>query len=171
MRTVTLLCLLLALAVPGARSARACSCLVPPPPREALDQADAVFVGTVAGIRREEGAYVVRFRVDHRLKGSADREVTVRTAESSAACGYYFRERKQYLVYAHATEEGLGVSLCSRTARVADAAEDLKALGIEDVAGSDLVGTSDGRCGGPGNGPAMQAMLFVVLGLWLQRRR
>lgn len=174
MRHVTILCAVLGLALAGARPARACSCVPPPPPLEALEQAEAVFAGTAVAIRLEEGAfgneYVVRFQVDHRFKGPEHGEITIRTADNSAACGYYFREGKEYLIYAHRGDDGLRVSLCSRTARLVDAKEDLKALGAEDLTGSDLVGTSGGMCGGPSNMAALQAIAFVVLGTFVTRR-
>lgn len=177
MRAVTILsalwAVLLVAALPGARTAAACSCMVPPPPHEALDQAAAVFVGTVVSVALEEGSgyYVVRLRVGQRLKGPQAAELTVRTPSSSAACGYYFREGKAYLIYAHEAEGGLGVSLCSRTARLADARDDVEAFGLDGTDGGDLVGTSGGRCGGPGNAAALQATLFVLIGVLAARRR
>ncbi|MBT8469118.1 MAG: hypothetical protein KJN97_10245, partial [Deltaproteobacteria bacterium] len=53
-----------------------------------------------------------------------------RTAGSSAACGYTFVKGETYLVYADRDEaDPMRVSLCSRTALVADAEEDLDFLG------------------------------------------
>ncbi len=174
MRCVTilfvLLCALLC-ALPGARAAYACSCAMPPPPHEALEHTDAVFIGTVAEVVEADGAFVVRFRVDRRIKGPRGEEVTVRTASSSAACGYYFREAREYLVYAQKTDGHLHVSLCSRTARLPDAGEDLKAFGIDEGDGSDLVGASGGRCGGPNNVALLQTTFFVLVGLVVLRRR
>ena len=43
--------------------------------------------------------------------------------------GYEFREGESYLVYADGTEPGLYVTLCSRTVKLAQAKEDLAALG------------------------------------------
>jgi hypothetical protein len=70
----------------------------------------------------------VRFSVVTAWRGVDTREVTVSTHRSSAMCGYPFQEGEEYLVYARGGE-GLTVSLCSRTAPLADAGEDLAALG------------------------------------------
>lgn len=176
MRRVTILAFFVFVCIlAGARTAAACSCVPPPPPERAVEQADAVFIGTVIGIEQEGGeverGYVVRLRVDRHVKGAQRQEVTIRTAGSSAACGYYFREGKQYLVYANAVEGHLHTTLCSRTARVADAQEDLRALGIDDVDGSELVGVSGGRCGRANNVAALQAVFFVLLATAALRRR
>jgi hypothetical protein len=59
---------------------------------------------------------------------SEDAEVV--TAVSSATCGYNFEVGKSYLVYAGTFDGKLNVSLCSRTALIDQAGEDLQALGL-----------------------------------------
>lgn len=114
-----------------------CSCLPPPPPREALAQADAVFAGRVVSVieHSEEdpghpgGPHLeVRIVPSARWKAAASDTVTVRTADNSAACGFPFQEGEEYLVYASG-DDALRVITCSRTAPLAQAADDVAALG------------------------------------------
>lgn len=126
------------LAVAAPQDADACSCMVPPGPAQALAGADAVFegrVGTLGSSPGEGKISVPRISVPITVlrawKGvEAGKEITVITSESSASCGYSFRQGETYLVYAARSQNGvLSVSLCSRTRRIADAADDLTALG------------------------------------------
>lgn len=109
--------------------------MVPPPPQEALASSAAVFEGTVTDVRAPEGEaehgnLVVTLRVGRRFKAAEADTVTVTTSSSSAACGYGFEQGRTYLVYAQDGGDGqLSASLCSRTARIEDAADDLSALG------------------------------------------
>ncbi len=116
------------------RSAAACSCVMPPPPQEAMASAAAVFEGTVTDVRGpkddQSGSREVDLRIGRRFKGAEADTVTVTTAGSSAACGYNFELGRTYLVYAGEEDGGqLATSLCSRTARIEDAGDDLSALG------------------------------------------
>ncbi len=136
---MTLLPLLIsaALSAPCPPASARCSCIPPVPPRQALGQADAVFAGRVVSVteRAEEdpghpgGPHLeVRIVPVRRWKGALPDTVTVRTANNSAACGFAFERGAEYLVYA-AGEDALRASLCSRTRLLADAGEDLAALG------------------------------------------
>jgi len=138
---VTLLPLLLSTALSSGASClppdARCSCLPPAPPRVALGQADAVFSGRVVSVveHAEEdpghpgGPHLeVRIVPMQRWKGAAADTVTVRTANQSAACGYAFETGGEYLVYASSGDGVLRVTLCSRTALLAQAGEDLAAL-------------------------------------------
>jgi hypothetical protein len=72
----------------------------------------------------------VTVRVKEVWKGEVTEEVQVHTAGSSAACGYSFAKGSVYLIYAVRDEaDPLRVSLCSRTALLDDAKEDLDSLG------------------------------------------
>lgn len=154
--------LVVALALAPASIALACSCMRSSP-AEALDRSTAVFEGRVLEVtpfeeRRDvtlEGGclddacreslsettesvevtgFAVRFSVTRRWKGVDTEEVVVRTARDSAACGFAFEVGQDYVVYASAEEAGtLSTGLCDRTARVADASEDLDALGTGEV--------------------------------------
>lgn len=103
-------------------------------PAEGLSSSHMVFTGEVTNITKNEatrfGGLEVTLRVSKVWKGAPGQEVKVHTAGSSAACGYPFVQGKTYLVYAvHDEADPMRVSLCSRTALLEDAAEDLKFLG------------------------------------------
>jgi hypothetical protein len=115
--------------------AAACSCIPPEPPQTALGKATAVFSGRVVGI--DEPAFPtnslepvhVTLNVERSWKGPLTEEIEVRTAMSSASCGFTFEENKEYLVYANGDPHDLQVSLCSRTALAENASADLAAFG------------------------------------------
>jgi hypothetical protein len=118
-------------AVPHA--ARACSCLPPPAPTVARDQADAVFEARVDEVQSADGnGAILRYdlAVLRVFKGELGPQTPLMTRSSSAACGRTFVKGKRYLVYAYRTPEGdLGDTMCSRTRQIATADEDLAALG------------------------------------------
>ncbi|HYE17438.1 MAG TPA: hypothetical protein VEA69_03280 [Tepidisphaeraceae bacterium] len=110
----------------------ACSCLPNPPPAEALKAAGAVFLGKVTAIDRGAGQFAgltVTIEVDRTWKGPGEKTLTVNTASDGAMCGFTFEVGKSYVVYAHAEGKALSTSICTRTAHVDAAGEDLKALG------------------------------------------
>lgn len=123
--------------------AHACSCVPPPPPEEALEDAEDVFTGEVVDITSiDDGTrYEVRFEVSEAWKGIDHQEITVATANNSAACGYNFEAGQDYLVYTYENSSGTGpeteTGLCQRNADLASASEDLDALG-EGTPGTDL---------------------------------
>ncbi|WP_199350874.1 PEP-CTERM sorting domain-containing protein [Haliangium ochraceum] len=117
-----------AAAVLAPRAAEACSCMRPPPPQEALAAADAVFEGTITTVESGDNL-VATFAVERAWKGVAKDTITVATGLNSAMCGLGFAEGERWLVYAMLDGDELRSSLCSRTARSADAADDLAALG------------------------------------------
>ena len=103
-------------------------------PQEGLSSSHAVFSGEVTAIEKNEstpfGGLEVTIRVKEVWKGEMTEEVRVHTAGSSAACGYSFAKGTKYLVYATSDDaDPLRVSLCSRTAPLDDAKEDLDFLG------------------------------------------
>jgi len=115
--------------------ASACSCLPPEPPKDALDKAEAVFVGRVV-VADDAGAddtfrrIHYQFEVSRSWKGEPGATVTLSSAASSAACGRSFALDEEYLVYASADQSGdLTDSLCSRTRTLVSADEDLAVLG------------------------------------------
>lgn len=113
--------------------AYACSCMKLTP-EEGLSSSHAVFSGEVTNITKNEatrfGGLEVTLRVKKVWKGAPSEEIKVHTAGSSAACGYPFVQGKTYLVYAvHDDADPMRVSLCSRTALLEDAGEDLQFLG------------------------------------------
>lgn len=116
----------------SAERASACSCAPPRPPFEALARADAVFSGEVVSMKEPRGwlssstdPITIEFKVSAVWKGDIHETVFIKTAWSSASCGYEFALGEQYLVYAR---EGR-TSLCSRTKSIHAAIEDFAALG------------------------------------------
>lgn len=133
-----LLTLTISLAVDAPR-AYACSCIQPEPPAVAAEKSAAVFAGRVTDI--EPPAVMtstldenkITFDVSTAWKGVDANPVYIYSSGSSASCGYEFEAGKEYLVYAYDNEGRLSTGLCTRTALLADAAEDLVALGVGEV--------------------------------------
>jgi hypothetical protein len=94
-----------------------------------------VFSGTVTAIEVGGHDKVVTIRVDRAWKGVEAETVTVRTPSGDGPCGYAFQKDQAYLVYANRPEaEGdakpqLHTNICTRTKPMADAKDDLAALG------------------------------------------
>jgi hypothetical protein len=117
--------------------AHACSCVVASPPETALRESSAVFSGIVLSVREPNNHRIrssadpveVTFRVTEIWKGVDTDRLTVRTAASTASCGFEFALGQHYIVYAQDTPNGLATGLCTRTAELAAASDDLKALG------------------------------------------
>jgi hypothetical protein len=53
----------------------------------------------------------------------------VNTANQGSACGYPFKEGREYLVYASERQQGLEVDLCGETRPLSEAGADLAVLG------------------------------------------
>ncbi|MDF1605043.1 hypothetical protein [Nocardioides sp. YIM 152315] len=109
----------------------ACSCAAAGP-RQLVDHADAVFVGTLAEIEvpPADGDAVVsstdpvtyHFDVDRVLEGGVGATVDVASVRSGASCGLEgMREGREYVVFATTTGPALEAGLCGGT-RPADAA-------------------------------------------------
>ncbi|HFE44141.1 MAG TPA: hypothetical protein ENJ18_01425 [Nannocystis exedens] len=135
-RQICLVSLLVAGAWAIPHVASACSCLPPEPPKEALEKAQAVFVGRVLEISEEGGGDMLarrryRFEVSRFWKGELGETITLSSAASSAACGRSYAQDEQYLIYASTDPNGGGLVdfLCSRTRTLASADEDLAVLG------------------------------------------
>ena len=173
MRWFTLLfsCLL---GLAQAAEANACSCMKLTP-SEGLTSSHAVFTGEVVDIEKNTatpfGGVEVTLRVKKMWKGEPQKELKVRTAGSSAACGYSFAKGVTYLVYAVRDDaDPLRVSLCSRTAPVDGAKEDLDFLGKPAHTFEDREkGCSLSRAAPDEHGPAW--LLLVVVGATLAARR
>jgi len=121
-------------------TAYACSCMQPLSPDEELPNYDAVFSGKVTDIVEKDpndqvfssiDPVFVTFDVNTVWKGDKKDTITIKTAQSSASCGFYFEENQEYIVYASQYDSKyLEVSLCSRTGLLSDAIEDLQELSI-----------------------------------------
>jgi hypothetical protein len=114
-------------------TALACSCAQNPDPKTALDNASAVFSGKVTDIKRTggfwESAVAVKIETKNVWKGPKNKSFVIHTAEQSASCGYEFTKGEEYIVYTYENDGELRTSICSRTALLKDAQEDLQALG------------------------------------------
>ena len=138
---LAMLCLALLVGSSCPPVARACSCAPPPAPLVALGEADAVFSGTVVARRdaskpRADGMVGSMDPVEYTIavlevwKGELADTVAVRTARSSASCGYPFEVGTRYLIYARTrTDTGcLRTNLCTRTRPLKCADEDIAEL-------------------------------------------
>jgi hypothetical protein len=189
-------CLLLSLLVP-ARS-HACKCMLQSV-EQAKEQASAIFEGhvsEVASVPVQGDPNFTQTRATLKLvrvwKGLDKTEtVEVTTASETAACGFPFEKGQSYLVYADKGEQGYTVSLCSRTRPMAEAAEDLAALGggvtpVEVPAADKAAAPAPAKAAAPKGGgcaasasystSSKQAALLWLgapaLGLvWMRRRR
>jgi hypothetical protein len=162
----------------------ACTCVPPAAPAEAVTAAALVFAGRVRSVDDPNpGPEIssadlmgVTFDVSQVWKGDATGSVQVRTARDSASCGFTFETNQEYLVYANDANGEPEVSLCSRTTLLANAGDDLAALGAGQPpqAGSAVDDPIPGRAGLIGLAVGLAALLLlggVTLAIWLNRRR
>ena len=124
-----------AVAASAINTTPAYSCLVPPPPIEAADQADLVAVVKVDDIRypsdsaKKIGMEITfSTRVILRLKGPSAQPSRLRTPPGYLA-GYPFEVGTEYLIYAGVGQDGTyWTNACSRTRPAASAQEEIKEL-------------------------------------------
>lgn len=119
--------------------ASACSCVMPPPPEDALNEANAVFSGEVVEVIENKklfgGSYgkTVHFKVDKAWKGTVESEMIITTGNDGGDCGFAFEKGQNYLVYASMSnmyvEGTLSTTICHRTTELSSATEDLNTLG------------------------------------------
>ncbi|MCJ8007425.1 hypothetical protein ACFFF5_14495 [Lederbergia wuyishanensis] len=116
----------------------ACSCVPLGTVQEGVEGSSAVFSGKVVEIvdpnqnkkiQSSADLVEVKIAVDQSWKGSNQSELIVYTERDSASCGFNFSLNEEYIVYANEVDGQLRVNLCSRTAELAAATEDLKELG------------------------------------------
>ncbi|MBS4200567.1 hypothetical protein KHA93_13090 [Bacillus sp. FJAT-49732] len=119
----------------------ACSCIPLGTVQDGVDGSSAVFSGKVVEIvdpnqnnkvQSSVDLVEVKFEVDQSWKGSKQSELIVYTERDSASCGFNFSLNEKYLVYANEVDGKLRVNLCSRTAELAAATEDVNKLGTGD---------------------------------------
>lgn len=107
----------------SAENSYACSCFSSSEPREkqieeAYLKAGAVFSGRVISIRQSrtnKSYFTVRFKVAKSWKGASRGVIAIDTEKDSAMCGFYFKNGKKYLVYAHGKSGDFSTNNCSRT--------------------------------------------------------
>jgi hypothetical protein len=157
--------------------AYACSCLPSPPPDQALADATAVFSGRVTEkeiLLNNAGTSFdrVTFAVTRSWKEAAQPTLVVTTSGDSASCGFFFEQGQEYIVYANEQEGQLSTGLCSRTALLADASDDIAALGPGDaVAPTELPATGDDAQRRRTVALAAGALVLVACGGLVVRRR
>jgi hypothetical protein len=109
-----------------AANAYPCSCAYPDFQDQMLE-ASLVFSGKVTAIEPAgNNQNAVQFAVIKSYKGTSEKKLEVRTAETTDACGFHFDVNQEYLVYAAGNKPE--VSLCSRTRLLKEAAGDLRNL-------------------------------------------
>jgi len=107
-----------------------CSCLEPPPPEEAYEEADVVLSGKVLNMDLDESGYYfeVSIQTIDVWKGDVLDEIIILTETSSDACGYNFQINDEYLIYAYSYNSGIYTNICTRTNLLEYADEDLDYL-------------------------------------------
>lgn len=153
--------LLVALMLGTASGVLACSCVPPGDPMSEMEQATAVFAGRVYSMERSGGSVWVHFELAQVWKGPYQSILTVRTNDSSAACGFEFVQDQDYMVYAYGEMNDLQVSLCSRTRPLSVAEEDLKLLGP----GTPVTQMQGGQTGGFNPNKVVAPVLSLISGV------
>lgn len=143
--------------------ADACSCVGGLPICQTFWQADAVFAGRVLSIEPiTESARNplfsrkrVRFQVREAWRGGVQGVVEIRTGAGGGDCGYQFERGETYIVYARAHDGMLSTSICARTRKLAQAAEDLEYLktALRPSATGRIYGTARYQQDGTSRGP------------------
>ena len=122
-----------------AQKAEACSCMAFPSDRDkavamAYAHADVVFLGDVTAMRTTFLGILrqreVTFSVRDRWKGSIPDAIVVRTNIGEIACGYNFKKRNGYLVFAYWDQQRkhLTTSFCDINRTETEAKDDIAAL-------------------------------------------
>lgn len=145
-------------------STYACSCAPPGTPLEALAESELVFRGIVTSIGPSDEPALLRvdFDVDTVWKGQRAETISLTTQQDTAACGYPFEERVEYVVYSW---NGVDVARCSRTAPVEFADEDLDAFAVPDqsIALASFPNSGSGGLADVESPPDRQAAIAVVV--------
>lgn len=128
------------LGTPG--QAHACSCAQPGTPSEELEKFSAVFAGRVISVQHtydpdartvsRDDHTTIGFEVSAVWKGAVRAELSITTPPTGGSCGFVFEEGQEYIVYAYDSpyvDGGYSTAICSRTALLDQAQEDLDALG------------------------------------------
>lgn len=143
-------------------------CITPGPPCHEFWRASAVFVGRVISVTedtekwpssvnskepikpldRSTAGHVV-FEVSEPFRGVSESKIEVRTGSRGPKIwfseAFDFRVGQEYMVYAHRSQSGpyLSTSVCTRTSRIENAAEDLayaRSLATSTVTGARIFG-------------------------------
>lgn len=111
-----------------------CDCISRQTPLEELKRSDAVFTGTVRDIISGE-ITEYRFSVALKFKGvSGDTKSVSVFVDTRYNCAVFLDKGSEYIVYASKSDRHEGrlvTNICTRTTDIANAKEDLSALGRE----------------------------------------
>ncbi len=117
----------------------ACTCAAPATTEKALHLSSAVFRGKVIEIYRpfldrigitNSHTYRVRFVIIKSWKGIDSVEYVVTTRLSGEACGYAFKQGKEYLVYVVKDGREIETGICTGTKDIARAKSEMKELNV-----------------------------------------
>ncbi len=138
--------------------AYACKCVVPGSPSEEIEKFDVVFAGRVLSVHHSfdpnalsyspSDITTVGFSVSTVWKGAVEENITLTTPPTGGSCGFAFVEGAEYVVYAYKAAEhvpNLSANICSRTALLQEAQEDVDAFGKGNPPQGGTVGTSPGQ--------------------------
>ena len=138
MKTATVL-IFAAIVLSGVEDAFGCNCDLPlrnlsikQQVKQALKHSEAVFSGRVLDISAspDDHSLVVRLKVEKSWKSSRAEEISIITGRGGGDCGFHFTVGETYLLYAYGSNGNtLGTNICQRTAKITEAAEDIKILG------------------------------------------
>ena len=122
--------------------AHACKCAQPGTPSEELEESSAVFAGRVVSVRHSfdpdaasvsrEDRTTVGFEVSTVWKGTVHEDMYITTPPTGGSCGFTFVEGEEYIVYAYDSaycDDSYTVGICSRTALLGQAQDDIDAFG------------------------------------------
>jgi hypothetical protein len=134
-------------------AAHACSCVPPPPPLTALEQASAVFEARVARVETDTARLrtTAHLIVIRQWKGDLPEDVTVTSASQGSLCGFTFTPDQRVLLYADGGPTEMSVSLCSRSRPMEQAGEDIAALLDLPTQGPRGAAGNPGNAGGGSN--------------------
>lgn len=127
------------------KTAHACSCIEPDSPATSFPRAGAVFHGRVRAVDDTplrwvgglmplpdvfDNLYYQRVRLDviESWKGVTTTSATVLTGYGGGDCGYHFNAGDEYIVYAFESNGDWISGICTRTAPISAASDDLAYL-------------------------------------------
>jgi len=123
-----------------AHPALACSCVEQGPIAKEFAEKDYVFSAEVisrledrVGKDQFNFRYVYELRVIKSYKGNVGTALRVTSASNDGMCGYVMEAGEKHLIWTYKAKEGgqlpmIGVTLCTRSKPLAQAAEDLRWL-------------------------------------------
>ena len=131
----------------------ACKCAQPGSPSEELEKFSAVFAGRVVSIQNSydpdgvsvspEDRTTVGIEVSTVWKGIVHKDMYITTPPTGGSCGFSFIEGEEYIIYAYDSpyaDGGYTAGICSRTALLVQAQEDIDALGEGQVPQAEVGG-------------------------------